>query len=142
VLVFLSFFTSIESQQTLAPHLAPETRAYELSRIWFDDVFVPGIRYLEGIKGDRDENASTEFKSYFTEEEWKYIERFHRFLELRIDMIPESYRRKRQLPGNNLWESIVRDAAYLLELLEPDPQKRRRLLDSEQIPALSRCLPG
>ena len=91
----------------------------------FDDVFVAGTRYLEGLKGDYDESAATEFRAAFTDEEWKYLERFHRFLELRIDMMPAAARRERRLPDSPVWQSIVRDAGYLLELLEPDPARRR-----------------
>ena len=127
VLIFLSFFTSPESQRAHLPHIAPEHMAFELCSIWFERVFTSGIRYLDGLKGDYNEEASTAFRAEFSEEEWKYLERFHRFLELRIDMMPAEAKKKRTLPENNLWESIVRDARYLFELLEPDERKRRKL---------------
>ena len=125
VLVFLSFFTSPESQRAFAPTVPEEHLAYELCNIWFDSVFVSGMRYLDGIKGDRSEAASNAFRAAFNDEEWKFLERFHRFLELRIDMMPGARKKERTIPNNNLWESIVRDANYLFELLEPDLKKRK-----------------
>jgi len=130
VLVFLSFFTSAESQRMYAPEIPQEQLAYELCHIWFDRVFVPGIRYLDGIRGDWNEAEAAAFKDAFTAEEWKYLERFHRFLELRMDMMPAARKAERKIPSNNLWESILRDAKYLLELLEPDVKKRNRIAAS------------
>ena len=130
VLVFLSFFTSPESQRAFAPTIPAGNLAYELCDIWFDRVFVSSTRYLEGLRGDWDEVAATEFKDAFDDEEWKFLERFHRFLELRIDMIPASQKAGRTMPVNNLWDSILRDAKYLFELLEPDLNKRKLIGES------------
>lgn len=127
VLIFLGFFTSKESQQAHLPTVPEGQLAFELCSLWFEEVFVAGMRYLDGVKGDYDKQAAADFRASFTDEEWKYLERFHRFLELRVDMMPESAKRQRVLPANNLWESIVRDARYLYELLEPDERKRRKL---------------
>ncbi len=130
VLVFLSFFISSESQRAFLPEVPAETLAYELCNIWFDRVFVAGKRYLDGIRGDWDEEEANVFRNAFDDEQWKYLERFHRFLELRVDMMPDLQKEKRQIPNNNLWESVVRDAGYLFELLEPDVKKRRAITQS------------
>ena len=127
VLIFLSFFTSGESQRAHLPEIPKEHLAFELCSLWFEKVFVAGMRYLDAVKGDYDEEASASFRADFTDEEWKYLERFHRFLELRVDMMPEHAKKNRTLPDNNLWQSIVRDARYLFELLEPDDKKRKKL---------------
>lgn len=132
VLVFLGFFTSQESQRAFAPEIPAENLAYELCNIWFDRVFVAGTRYLDGIRGDRDEEEAAAFRAAFNDEEWKYLERFHRFLELRIDMMPSTLKAGRAIPNNNLWESIQRDAQYLFELLEPDLKKRHLISESLQ----------
>ena len=130
VLVFLSFFTSSESQRAFAPAVPEEKLAYELCDIWFDKVFVSSTRYMEGLRGDWDEVAAAEFRDAFDDEEWKFLERFHRFLELRIDMMPAAQKAGRTIPANNLWDSILRDAKYLFELLEPDLKKRHLIGDS------------
>ncbi len=130
VLVFLSFFTSPESQRAFAPTMPEENLAYELCDIWFDKVFVAGMRYLDGIRGDWNEAEASAFRESFTDEEWKYLERFHRFLELRIDMMSSVHKAQRTIPHNNLWESVVRDAHYLYELLEPDLRKRALIGES------------
>ena len=134
VLVFLSFFTSPETQRAFAPALPSERLAYELCELWFEEVFVPTTRYLEGLRGDRDPEAIEAFREAFDDEEWKYLERFHRFLELRIDMMPAGEKKQRVIPANNLWESIVRDAHYLLELLEPDLVQRKLIIKQNALP--------
>lgn len=130
LVLFLSFFSSRTCHRACFPSLSTEHIAYELCRLWFDEVFIPGIRYLDSYKGDYNHEAAEQFRAAFSGEEWNHITRFHRFLELRIDMMPDSPRKERRLPNNNLWESMTRDAANLLELLEPCAEKRHLVTDS------------
>ena len=69
VVVFLLFFTSEESLKACHRFIAPEKLSFKLARVWFDEVYLPGIRYLDGgLKGDISERAVARFAEGFTEE--------------------------------------------------------------------------
>ena len=95
--------------------------------MWFDAIYNPGHRYMDGYKGDRDEEAALEFESAFTEDEFEYLERFNRFLELRIDRLSTKDRENGRFPNSDTWRGIMRDADNLLELIEGDLRKIKRL---------------
>lgn len=129
VIDFLLFLASEEclnaSQQGLVPW---EKLAYELARIWFNEIYSPGIRYIDALKGDFSPQEAQDFQENFSEEELESLERFHRFFELRVDILPESARRAEIFPENDAWRNIMRHARYLAEELEPDAEKRRSRL--------------
>jgi len=102
-----------------------EKLAYELARIWFNEIYSPGIRYIGSLKGDFSPQEAQDFQEHFSEEELESLERFHRFFELRMDMLPESARQAEIFPENDAWRNIMRHARYLAEELEPDAEKRR-----------------
>jgi hypothetical protein len=97
--------------------------------LWFDEIYVPGTRYMDGLKGDRDEDEVSAFSDLFTAEELTSLERFHAFLDLRLDMVSERVLENHSFPAGDMWENIVRDARYLVEDLEPDAERRRHLVD-------------
>lgn len=115
VIVFLALLTSEALWTAGCQLLQPGRLAFELCRLWLDEIYTPGIRYLDGLKGDRCEEAAARFQACFTPEERAALERFHCFLELRMDMLPETDRQRAFFPQNDSWENLVRDAAYLLE---------------------------
>lgn len=121
VILFLVLLTSDEIRQACATILPPDKLAFAWCRLWFDEIYVPSTRYLDGIKGDRVEDAVARFRAAFSDAELAALERFHRFLELRIDMLSEANREQASFPQNDAWDAVVRDASYLLEELNPDP---------------------
>lgn len=130
VIDFLLFLSSEEclgaSRQGFVPW---EKLAYGLARIWFNEIYSPGIRYIGTLKGDFSPQEAQEFQENFSEEELESLERFHRFFELRMDILPESARRAEIFPENDAWRNIMRHARYLAEELEPDAEKRRSRLE-------------
>ncbi len=129
VIVFLLFLTSEKSLKVCHKFVSPEKLAFELARIWFDEIYVPGIRYLEGgLKGDYSEEAVDEFEDSFTDDELDALERFHLFFELRLQMIPDSSIKTGIWPQNESWRNIIKDAGHLLQALEPDAESKRTRL--------------
>lgn len=118
VTLVLAFLSSEECRRACHRILAPERLAYEWCRLWFDDIYVPSLRYLNGLKGDRSEEAAAEFRAAFTDEEQEALERFHRFLELRVQRLSDEAHRTESFPQNDAWDSVIRHAGYVLEALE------------------------
>lgn len=126
VTLVLAFLSSEECRQACHRILAPERLAYEWCRLWFDEIYVPSLRYLEGLKGDRSEEAAAQFRACFTDEEQEALERFHRFLELRVERLSDEAHRRELFPQTDAWDSIVRHAGYVLEDLDAvDPDAVR-----------------
>lgn len=130
VVVFLAFLTSEACRAACAPQLHPEQVTFELCRLWFDEIYTPSERYFDSHKAYLDPDATAAFGAAFSDEELKDLARFHGFLDLRMDMLRSHYKRRGTFPENDMWRNIVRDAAYLLETLEPDPDRLRRLLEA------------
>ena len=128
VILFLAFLSSPECQEACARHITGEELGFELCRLWFDDIYVPGGRYIDGWKESRSRADGEQFWATFTEEEQAALERFHRFLELRLDMLPDEALRQEVFPQNNLWMSITRDASHALEALLMDADGLRQEL--------------
>lgn len=128
VIDFLLFLSSEEHLRACRRLMPPELLAFELSRLWFNEIYAPGARYLESLKGDFSPEKARQFQECFSEEEFAALERFHRFFELRIDMLPETARQKGIFPESDAWRNIMRHAGYLAEELEPDAEKRRSRL--------------
>lgn len=136
VALVLAFLSSPTCQEACHRVLDPERLAYEWCRVWFDEVYVPSLRYLDGLKGDRSEEDVAAFWDAFSDEEKEVLERFHRFLELRVDMLSEEVHRRASFPQSDAWDSIVRHAEYVLE----DLQSVDRLRLQNRIGALVRLL--
>lgn len=127
VLLFLIFLGS-ESCQSAAERVVPRAHtAFALCRLWFDDVYWPSPRYMDGFKGDPDPERTERFESVFDVEELVDLERFHAFLELRLDMLSARSRQEERFPESDLWRNVMRDARYLAESIEPDQALRTRL---------------
>ncbi len=94
--------------------------AFELCRVWFDDIYAPGSRYIDGLKGNYSTAEAEKFWESFTKEERAALERFHRFFELRLEMLPKKARAREIFPQNDLWDSTTRDAGHVLEALAVD----------------------
>lgn len=130
VVTYLALLSSDAARDALGRLIPPERLAYELCRIWFDEIFIAGHRYFDGLKGDFSQEAADRFRNAFTDEELAAIERFSRFLELRLEMLSNPTVKVGRIPDNDAWRSLVRDAGYLLDDLDPEgPVRRRRLAE-------------
>lgn len=129
VISFLLFLTSETCLKSCYRYMPAEKFNFELCRVWFEEIYAPGRRYLTTLKGDFSEEAARFFQTCFTEEEFQSLERFHRFWELRLDMLAEKCRQQGIFPDNDSWGNLRRDARYLVETLEPDKRRRRTLLE-------------
>jgi len=132
VLDALALIRSAPVLNSVLPDLSTEKTAFELCRMWFDLIFKPGHRYMDGFKGDRDQQEALDFESAFTEDEFGYLERFNRFLELRVDRLDQDEWAEGRFPDSDTWHAIIKDADNLLELIEGEPAKVRRLESTEQ----------
>lgn len=128
VATLLTLLASEDNQRVLARRTGRERLAFELARAWFDDVYVPSSRYLGGLKGDYAPEAAELFRDAFDPVELAAMERFHRFFELRMDMIPGGLLEER-VPVDERWRSLMRDAGYLLEDLGGDVEALGLRLD-------------
>jgi len=125
-IVFLLFLTSEESLKACHKFITPEKLSLKLARMWFDEIYVPGVRYLDGgLRGDHSEGEVERFQNSFTEDECKALGRFHRFFELRLEMIPDSSRKSGVWPQNDSWRNVVKDARNLLSLFALDVDSLR-----------------
>ncbi len=115
IATLLGLLTSEEAQETMSQRLGRSRLAYELACAWFDDVYVPSERYMDGLKGDMAPEAAETFRDAFDPVELAAMERFHRFFELRIDMLPDAMIASRCIPVDDRWRSLMKDAGYLLE---------------------------
>ena len=128
VTVFLAFLTSEACRDACRRYIENEQLAAALSRVWFDEIYVPGERYLHGVKGDRSEEAVQQFWNCFTPDEHATLERFHGCFELRLELATNRAGGRAHFPDNDSWRSLLRDAAALLSDLDPDPERLRHLL--------------
>jgi len=128
VITYLTLLASESGRQALCQAVEPERLAFELCRVWFDDIYVAGHRYFDGLKGDFSPDAAELFRSAFTTGELAALERFNQFLELRLNMLPKSDLTFRRIPDNDSWRNFVKDARYLLEDLDPHTEIRSRRL--------------
>lgn len=108
---------------------SPQRISYDLLTFWLDHVYAPGMRYMDGLKGDRDPEQVSIFQQSFNDEEMEWLERFNRFLELRIDRLRPAELEAREFPIKDTWNGIVRDAGNLIALMEPDMLKGKARLD-------------
>ncbi len=131
VVLFLLFITSEDCLQTYENTISQEKLAFELSRIWFDEIYIPGMIYLvDGLKGNFSEKKAGEFEKCFTEKEFKSLERFHRFFELRMDMLSKDNKKKGIIPQNDSWQHLKRHASYLAAELEPNADEKKKQLEN------------
>lgn len=129
----LGLLASEDAQETLAKRFARPQLAYELACAWFDDVYVPSERYMDGLKGDLSSEVAETFRDAFDPVEIAAMERFHRFFELRIDMLSPALLASRRIPVDDRWRSLMKDAGYLLEDLGGAKDLQRRLAESEDL---------
>ncbi len=101
-----------------ASGLTKEQIGFELCRLWFEVVYTPALWTVDGLKGDRHSAGVDRFWEAFEDDERNYLERFNRFIELRLEMTPEELRLQRAIDPDR-WDGVTRDARNTLELIEP-----------------------
>ena len=136
VATYLALLSSDTCRETLGRLIDPERLSFELCRLWFDEVYVPGISYFDGLKGDVSSQAVLRFNESFDDDELTAMERFHRFFELRVEMLRNQIRAAGHFPDTDLWRNLIKDAGYLLEDLDPHATSRKARL-SENLAAQS-----
>lgn len=134
VATLLGLLASEEAQTLLARQTPRERLAYELARYWFDVVYTPSGRYVDGLKGDFSMEAAESFNDAFDPVELAAMERFHRFFELRIGMLAPGQLDAKRIPIDETWRTVMKDAGYLLEDLHVDPTELRRRLHDDPKP--------
>lgn len=137
VATFLTLMASESAREALGRWIDQDRLAFELCRIWFDEIYLPSRRYFDALKGDYSEAAADRFRTAFSADELAGLERFTRFLELRMEMLSSDARSARRVPNNDAWQGLVRHAFYMLDDLEPDSEYRRARL-SEDLSRLDR----
>lgn len=120
VVRFLALLSSEEALSLLARWTEPERAAYELCRAWFEKIYIPSGTYLDGLRGDRSSAAVERFHAEFDEDEISALERFHRFVELRMAMLSDESLEAGRIPLTDSWSALVKHAGYLLDELGVD----------------------
>ena len=123
VLDALSLIASSDRMSAARPALPPGRVNFLLCEMWFNHVYVPGTRYMDGLKGDYDAEAARDFLGRFDEDEERWLERFNRFLELRVERLTSREREEGRFPPGERWTNITRDAGHLVALLGGNPRE-------------------
>jgi hypothetical protein len=124
VIFFLLFMSSKDALDACQEFFPQEKLAFELSRLWFDEIYTPGLSYLdESLKGDFSEEKVRQFEDAFEVEEIIELERFHRFFELRVEMLQAKHKNAGRFPENDMWRHLVKHASYVLRALTPNAEK-------------------
>lgn len=131
VLLFLKLFSSTAAIERLvnAADEDGETVADRLCTLWIDELYVPGLRYTDGLKGDRSNDQVRDFQSQFSSSEITLLEQFHRFLELRLEMLPKRRSEETVFPRGEFWQSIMSHARRILEEIDPEGLEMDGIVD-------------
>lgn len=138
VIFFLLLITSEDALNACQEFFPQEKLAYELCRTWFDEIYAPGLSYLDdSLKGDFSEEKVRQFEEAFDVEEIIELERFHRFFELRVEMLHARQKSAAGFPEDDMWRNLVKHAAYLLEALTPNAKKMQDAFGKKIIQAIN-----
>lgn len=129
VAAYLALLSSRKAHTVLGRIIEPQRLAFALCRAWFEVVYVPSGRYLDGLRGDVSHEAVRSFETAFDDDELAALERFHRFFELRLERQPAEVLESGRILLDDPWDALVKDAGYLLESLEVDANEVRSRLE-------------
>lgn len=130
VVVFLGFLTSEKCRKACARHAQPEIVAATLTRLWFEEIYVPSETIIDSIEPVPDSDDCARFRDCFNTEELVALERFHGFFELRLNFLTNQIYGKAFFPDNDSWRSLIDHAKYVLSELDPDPEWLRSMLEA------------
>ena len=128
VTVFLAFLTSEDCRAACREHGRPEELAAALTRLWFDEIYVPGEMAFSGIRPAIDPDALKNFTSAFSESELQALQRFHGFFELRLNFLSNRLYGRAFFPENDSWRALLDHAGYVLAELDPDHERLKGIL--------------
>ncbi len=128
VIAFLAFLTSEDCHSACRELAQQEELAAAFTRLWFDEIYVPGDSTLDGLKPAPDPEELARFKACFSTRELNSLERFHGFFELRLSFLTNKLKGRAYFPDNDSWRSILQHAAYVLDELVLDPDHLRVML--------------
>lgn len=128
VTVFLAFLTSEKCRAACREHARPQELAAALTRLWFDEIYVPGESTFSGIKPVMDADLVRSFESSFTESELLALERFHGFFELRLNFLSNRLYGRAFFPENDSWRALLDHAGNVLAELDPDYERIKAVL--------------
>jgi len=131
VVFFLLFLTSKSCIEECSKFTSPEKLIFKLSKIWFNDIFVPGKVFINAVKNDYSEEKTKYFQDCFDVEEYDVIERFHLFFDLRLNMLNDKSKENEVIPINDMWENILKDAHHVLDEIVPDKNLLREQLEQK-----------
>ncbi|HEY5564714.1 MAG TPA: hypothetical protein VIL33_03925 [Rhodothermia bacterium] len=129
VLLFLKLLSSTEAIERFVGSAEPDEIADRLCSLWIDELFVPGLRYRDGLEGDRRASSVRDFEAQFSTSEIALLEQFHRFLELRLEMLPKRRSEETTFPRGDFWQSIIAHAGRVLEEIDPEGIETDEIVD-------------
>lgn len=131
VIFFLLILTSEMCLKECYKIIPPEKLIFRLAKIWFNEIFAPGKTFVRAIKNSYSEEKAAYFIDCFEVEEYDVIERFSLFFDLRLNMHSKSKIENAQIPQDDLWHSIQKDARHVLEELFLNQESLRKKLEFE-----------
>lgn len=130
IIVFLGFLSSEKCRDVCSRHAQPEMLAAILTRMWFEEIYVPSETAIDSIKPDLDPVECERFRGCFSAEELVALERFHGFFELRLNFLTNQVYGKAFFPENDSWQSLIDHAKYVLSELDPNPEWLQSMLET------------
>jgi len=128
VTVFLAFLTSDDCRAACREHGRPEELAAALTRLWFDEIYVPSETAFSGIQPVVNPDALNNFTDAFSESEMQALQRFHGFFELRLNFLSNRLYGRAFFPENDSWRALLEHAGYVLAELDPDYERLQGIL--------------
>ncbi|MCY3487422.1 MAG: hypothetical protein OXH34_03185 [Bacteroidetes bacterium] len=130
VVVFLGFLTSEKCRKACSGHAQPEMIAAMLTRLWFEEIYVPSETGIDTLKPVPDPDDCARFNGCFSAGELTALERFHGFFELRLNFLTNQVYGKAFFPENDSWRSLIEHARHVLSELDPNPEWLQSMLEA------------
>ena len=128
VIAFLAFLTSEDCHLACLESVQPEQLAAALTRLWFDEIYLPGENGVDGPKPIPEPDELAQFRASFSSQELASLARFHGFFELRLNFLTNQVKGRAFFPENDSWRGILNHAVHVLGELAPDPDRLRATL--------------
>ncbi len=128
-LAFLAFIADRSFYHELKDRPSDEVLSHRLAELWFEEIYTPSLRYLDSYKGDSEDKKIALFESEFSQDELQALERFHRFFELRLEMLRDPTRLKTLKWESAFWNHLSKDAILALHTFDITTKKRELAQD-------------
>ena len=131
VVVFLGFLTSEECRKACCEHAQPEVLAAALTKLWFEEIYIPSETAVEGIKPvPTPEACPPALMPASTPKNLPCWNGSMDFFELRLNFLINQVHGRAFFPDNDSWRGVLQHARYLLAELDPDPEWLRTMLEA------------